>query len=252
MSTAERTAHAKRLGEYFELQLRFAQHVGACNGLSLADAVLRYTNLHRRFGLGDPDHALAPAWQDYAERLSILPDLAARVAWTQEFYLAAPPDALPSEQKFFGCFGCEAPDGGGMVRIHFTKADRDGLSPLHRSKIAQRQADLARLVAYIAQRFAGAQSIRGISWLYNIEAYRRLFPPPYAASARPAERVRLNGASSWGQFLHHDDAIKPGLRDRFLAKFPAIDPAAPWRAFPLPALMAEAPLPVFTDFYGAR
>ncbi|MDF3072683.1 MAG: hypothetical protein K0S54_350 [Alphaproteobacteria bacterium] len=252
MSSAERAARAARLGDYFELQLRFAEHVGARNGLTLSDAVLRYTNFHRRFGLGDPDRALAPAWGGYAERLSALPDLLARRAWTEEFFFAAPEDTLPPEQYFFGCFGCEAPDARGIVRIHFTRADRDGLSPLHRSKIGRRQAELARLVAFIVERFAGAQSIRGISWLYNIDAYRRLFPPLYGASAQPAERVRLNGTSSWGQFLHHDEAIKPELRDRFLANFSVIEPAAPWRAFPLPALTAQAPLAVFTDFYRAR
>ena len=105
-----RAARAERLSDYFELQLRFAGHMAARTGLALPDAVLRFTNFHRRFGYGDPDIALAPSWSDRAAHLATLHDLSGQVAWTREFFLSAPQETLPAHQHFFGCFGCDAPD----------------------------------------------------------------------------------------------------------------------------------------------
>ena len=54
---------------FFDLQLQFARKVAALSGLPFADALLRYTNLYVRFGLGrdfDPDH---PAWREYVAGL---------------------------------------------------------------------------------------------------------------------------------------------------------------------------------------
>ncbi|MEO8557971.1 MAG: hypothetical protein ABI439_02825 [Rhodospirillales bacterium] len=251
---SDRKARAERLGDYFELQLRFAAHMAERLALPFPTAVKRFTNLHRRFGLGDPnggdpDHEQQPLWDAYADRLATMPTLAAQRAWTQEFFLTAPPDALPADQTFFGCFGCVPPEETGIVRIHFGKRDNDELSPLHRSKIEQRKADLARVVAFVNQRYPEATSIKGISWLYNLPAYRWLFPPDYAASVAPVKAVRLNGMSSWGQVLKNDETIKPELRNALLGNLPAMDIAAPWRSFPLPVMTAQAPLAAFSAFY---
>ncbi len=64
MARAERIARADRLGDWFALQPRFAAHMAARLDLPLAQSVLRHTNLHRRFGLGDPDAARSPLWDD--------------------------------------------------------------------------------------------------------------------------------------------------------------------------------------------
>src|SRR5439155_12564861 len=48
---------------FFDLQLQFAHKVTRLSGLPLARALLEYTNLYARFGLGrdfDPAH---PTWQ---------------------------------------------------------------------------------------------------------------------------------------------------------------------------------------------
>jgi hypothetical protein len=246
----DRAARAERLGDYFDLQLRFAAHLAARGGEALETVVLHCTNLHRRFGFGDPHkHGVAPGWADYAEGLAVRADAAARLAWTQAFFRQSPDETPPADQHPFGCFACEAPDAQGVVRIHFMNLDGDGVSPLHRSKIARRRGELAALTAFLRARYPAAASIRGISWLYHLDAYRRLFPPDYGASATPALRVRLCGTSSWGQFLAHDERIKSDLRDAFLQRFDSIDLAAPWRSFPLPALVAAAPLASFAAFY---
>jgi len=103
----------------------------------------------------------------------------------------------------------------------------------------------------IAERHPGAQVIAGKSWLYNIEAYRRLFPPGYSAIRTLAPGpLHLTGTSSWGQMIDSREAIRPDVRDALAANLAALDPAAPWTAFPLRVLAVRAPLETFLDFYG--
>jgi hypothetical protein len=246
---SDRDARADRLRDFFELQLRFARHMARRTDMPLADIVLRFTNFHRRFGFGDPDKGVASAWADYVQPLQELADLEEQTNWTLAFFRDAPEEKPPAGQHLFGCFGCEPPDDRGMVRIHFVSVDDDGLGPLHRSKVNRRQRELAAMFAFVRQRYPTAARVRGISWLYHIEAYRRLFPPEYTATAAAPAWVRLNGMSSWGQFIRHDGTIKPALRDAFLRNFETMDVAAPWHSFPLPALIVSAPVEAFSAFY---
>lgn len=242
----DRAVMAERLADYFDLQLRFALQMSERSGMPLRDAVARFTNLHRRFGLGDPERGLAPAWQAFIGPLERLGDDGQRRVWARDFYRACADEVPADGQTRFGSFSCERPDGQGVLRIHFVNRDGDdGIGPLSRAKIERRRAELAQLFAFVREHWPQATTVRGVSWLYHLEAYRRLFPPAYGASAVPAARVRLSGSSSWGQFLRHDGAIKPALRDAFLQRLDALDVQAPWRAFPLPALCAQAPLALF-------
>ncbi|WP_315836586.1 hypothetical protein [Bradyrhizobium prioriisuperbiae] len=246
----DRRARAERLREFFSLQLRFAELLAQRMPMPLDEAVLTFTNLHRRFGLGDPDHlGVSPQWAPYVAGLEHFSDHNDRVAWTQEMFSRGPEETLPAHRRFIGCFGVDPSDANGIVRIHFLNRDSDGLSPLHRSKAERRQQELAEICALIRSEDPAAQAILGTSWLYHLEAYRRLFPPAYGASRTPAAKVRLSGQSSWGQFLTHTEAIKPTLRDAFLQTFATVDVAAPWRNFPLPALVATAPITTFFEFY---
>ncbi len=239
---------AHRLADYFDLQLRFADRMSELGGLPLREAVTRFTNLHRRFGLGDPEQGLAPAWEDFIGPLERLDDAERRKAWTQEFFLRSSDEVPPVDQVCFGCFACEAPDALGVLRIHFMNRDGDDeVGPLSRAKIGRRRDELAKLFAFVREHYPQASLVRGVSWLYHWEAYRRLFPPAYGGSARPAQRLRLSGSSSWGQFLTHKGAIKPALRDAFLLRLGSLNAAAPWQDFPLPAMIAEAPVALFFE-----
>jgi hypothetical protein len=248
---AERRIRAERLRDYFALQLCFAEHVASRAAIPLAVAVARLTNLHRRFGLGDGgDAPQSRYWHDYACELERLRTADQRLAWTLACFVRAPQEALPAHERQFGCFSCAPPDEGGVVRIHFANRDsQDGAGPLSRLKMPNRMDELARMFAFIRATYSAVETVQGASWLYNLEAYCRLFPPAYAASRLQPARVRLSGSSSWGQFLDHRGAVKPGLRDAFLRAFEDLDVRAPWQAFPLPALRASAPIARFYAFY---
>ncbi|HET6969557.1 MAG TPA: hypothetical protein VFH92_00405 [Phenylobacterium sp.] len=246
---------AERLRPYFELQLRLARRLSELTGTPLGDIVLRHTNIHRRLGLGvcgqndDP----APGWAPYAERLEVERDLTAQVAWTVEAFRAAPDEVLPHPGQFgFGCFAHEPPGEDGSVRIHFNNLDTDDAGgPLARAKIGRRTAELAALFAHVAETSPPRTIIRGGSWLYHVEAYRRLFPPAYVASRGPwPGPIGLRGTSTWGQTIDSRERIRPEIRDFVVANLTRLDPEAPWRAFPFQVLAVEAPLSVFLEFYG--
>lgn len=250
---ADRLARSECLGGYFDLQLTFAARMAERGRTPFTEAVARYTNLHRRFGQGDID--LVPpsaAWTNFLDQLDHLQSTEARVALARAVYARSPEEPPPVGQTAFGCFSCEAPNADGAVRLHFNNRDCDDeVGPLDQAKTGARSGELAALFGFVRERHPHARSVLGGSWLYNVEAYRRLFPPAYAASRHPPPSpLRLSGSSSWGQFLDHRGALKPDLAQWFLAGLDRLDPATPSRAFPLPALRAEAPVALFYGFYG--
>lgn len=251
--TLSRSERAERLGPYFEAQLRFAARMAELTGLSLGDAAFRHTNLNRRFGLGIP--VLTPpsgAWLAFAERLEAA-SLAGQITLAQDMFRAATEEHLPLPgQKGFGCFAFEPPKDG-IVKIHFNNKDADEAGgPLASAKIGRRRGELAAMTRQIADEHPDATHITGRSWLYNLEAYRRLFPPDYVATRELAPGpVHLSGTSSWGQLIDSRDAIRPELRDALMANLTGLDPEAPWAAFPLRVLAVQAPLKCFVEFYGA-
>ncbi len=248
----ERRARAERLGDYFALQLRFAEHMAARAEIPLAQSLTLYTNLQRRFGLGHGGVGPAPPqWLAFLEGMEGLGDAEQRLSWVKTFCLTAPADVPPADQRRFGCFGCDPPSADGVMRIHFSNRDSaDDVGPLSRAKAPRRLSELAAMFAYVRETWPGTRVLQGGSWLYNLEAYRRLFPAAYGDSrAYPSGPVGLGGTSSWGQFLDHREAVKPDLRDAFLRNIETIDVAAPWRSFPLPALLTRAPIELFYDHY---
>ena len=140
-----------------------------------------------------------------------------------------------------------------MVRIHFAPIDKGGgTGPLSRAKVEVRRSELTEMFDCIRHDHPQARYVVGVSWLYNLEAYRRLFPTEYGESRKIFKRqpMTLTGGSSWGQFLDHNDTIKPELRDKFLGNLQQINFDTLWELFPLPAMITRAPLPAFYDFYS--
>lgn len=246
----ERSQQAERLRGYFEVQLLFAEAMAQRTSRPLAEACLAYTNLHRRFGLGRADPgAPAAGWARYAAGLERCASHADRLDWTVAAFAGAAPDAGATRR--FGCFSYELLTPGSVVRVHFGNRDSEGdCGPLARAKADRRVAELRAMFAHIGACHPDARTVLGGSWLYNTEAYRRLFPPDYAASVHAPERVRLDGTSSWGQLLDFREAVKPAVRQALLDNLATLDLAAPWTAFPLRALAAQAPIESFHRFYG--
>jgi hypothetical protein len=231
---------------FFDLQLTFAEAVAALSRLPLAQVLLDYTNLYIRFGLGrgfDPEH---PTWREY---LAGLRDATDARDWTYRFYARDGEAATaPAVVATFGCFSYARLDAD-RLRLHFRNAETDGHAPLAAERRGRRRADLAALFAHVQRAEPARCRVLGASWLYNLDAYRRLFPGSYLASARVVED-RFRHMPLWGQFVDRRGEVKPNVARVFLerlARQSSLDGLA--RCFPLPVLALEAPCADFLDFY---
>lgn len=232
---------------FFDLQIEFAHKVAELSGLPLPRALLEYTNLYIRFGAGrdfDPEH---PTWRAYVAGLV---DATDSRDWTYRFYLTrSEAVAAPALVASFGCFsyGLLA---GDRVRLHFRNADTDGRSPLGLERRERRRLDLTALFRDVKRTMREPVQVVGASWLYNLDAYRRLFPPSYVATARVIGR-RFRHMPLWGQFLDRHGDVREDVRRAFrerLERQSSVESLD--RCFPFQVLSVEASVVEFYDFYG--
>ncbi len=198
---------------FFDLQLRFAHTVSALSGLPLARAILEYTNFYIRFGLGREFNPADPAWTEYLAGLQHANDPG---DWTYRFHLA----------------------------------HSHGLSPLGIERRGQRLADLAALFDHVKRTVREPVRVVGASWLYNIEAYRRLFPASYLSTAHVLHG-RFQHMPLWGQFVNRRGEIRESVKHRFLERLErqtSLDDLD--RCFPFQVLSLEASAMEFYQFYG--
>jgi len=232
---------------FFDFQLEFAHKVTVLSGLPLARALFEYTNLYVRFGLGrdfDPAH---PTWREY---LAGLQDTNDSREWTYRFYLTRPEAmAAPAVVATFGCFSY-ARLSGGRIRLRFRNAEMDGHSPLGIERLEQRLADLAALFEHVKRTLRQPLQVVGASWLYNLDAYRRLFPVSYLATAHVIDH-RFQHMPLWGQFLDRYGEIRKSMTSRFVERLErqsSLDSLD--QCFPFQVLAVEASVTDFSGFYG--
>ena len=138
----------------------------------------------------------------------------------------------------------------GELRLHFQDAERDELSALGRDRRDRRLADLAALFASLKHSARKPIRVVGASWLYNITAYRRLFPESYLATAHVVQH-RFRHMPLWEQFVNRYGQVRENVacqfRDRLRQHSSLQDLDC---GFPFQVLSLEAPVVEFYDFYG--
>ena len=229
---------------FFDLQLEFAETVSTLSGLPLARTVLEYTNFYIRFGLGRDFDSAHPSWAEYLAGMRATND---RGEWTHRFYAntVTPPGLVAT----FGCFGY-ARLTGDRIRLHFENAESGGRSPLAKERRDQRLADLAALFAHVKATAREPVRVIGASWLYNLEAYRRLFPESYLATAQVLPD-RFRHMPLWGQFVNRHGEVRQSLAREFrerLGRQSSVEGLD--QCFPFQVLSVNAPVTELYDFYG--
>jgi hypothetical protein len=232
---------------FFDLQLQFANKVTALSTLPWERALLEYTNLYIRFGLGRDFDSAHPTWRNYLVGLQETNDSR---QWTYDFYLTRPEaTAAPSVVATFGCFSY-ALLSDHRIRLHFRNAETDGRSPLEIERLGNRLADLTALFEHVKRARHEPLQVVGASWLYNLDAYRRLFPVSYLATARVIGH-RFQHMPLWGQFVNRYGEIRESMSRQFLERLERqskLDSLG--QCFPFQVLSVEASVLDFYDFYG--
>jgi hypothetical protein len=188
---------------FFAPQVRLARLLAERFNLGLSEALLRYTTVAPSLGIADEE------WPAMASPLLAAEDLAA--ALHAEYERRRPPDVTPGDPAFhgrplFGCFSYAVREGG-VIRPHFVANDLPDLRPHSAERVAARRAELRQLFAHVQAHVPEATTALGNSWLYNVAAYRRLFPAAYTAHMPASDEDEFQYLALWGQC--YDRAWQP-------------------------------------------
>jgi hypothetical protein len=224
--------------DFFAIQLRFASKVAEISGLPLTETVGSHTNIYVRLGMGTRLDSANPDWLEYVSALAVTRDPA---AWTHEVHRRR--SHLPTGPAIAASVGCfsYALVGQGCVRLHFHAGHSLSNSPLSLANENLRRWELATL---LSKATALGENIKvvGASWLYNLVAYRRLFPEPYISSLRPIEHP-YERLPLWGQFLNRDGTVRAGAVQHFDSHLAAAASLSDLRScFPYQVLSTSVPI----------
>jgi hypothetical protein len=236
---------------YFGLQVSYARTMAALTHQSLAVALMAQTSLYKLLGAPgafDPDE---PIWRELVACVDERANTEDQSSAIYQYYLKRYP-AIPTfgEERHWGCFAFEWRPVQRAIRIHFSNEDAPEFGPLSRNRVATRLNELGAMFAVVRAERPDAERVIGGSWLYALDAYRRLFPPSFSASAAPDE-PHLQYRALWGQFLRHDWSMNQPRAEEFLARIARLsDPARYAECFPCQVLLTSAPVGDFYAFYG--
>ena len=237
--------------EFFDLQLKFADAVQTKSGLLMESTLRDYTNLRQRFfGAANPRarEEAETIWQKYVEGLNTHKN---RLDWTYQSYLRLRRQGELSQwDNMFGCFTFHLREDGG-IQVHFENKDAKGGGPLSAGNIDKRLADLKAMFTLIKEQCPNAKYVHGESWLYNLDAYKRLFPESYTRNPEP-QRGNFTHGRRWGQFLDSDGDLKKDGADTLLKNMEKeeITLGNLADAFPLQPLVVRGDIQDFYRMYG--
>ncbi len=235
---------------YFAVQLLFAQKVADLAQLPLAEAVLNYTAIYRILGIEGPFDAAQPDWQAHLQGLQGTDQDA---AWSYQTYLTRYP-RIPKFTDFphWGCFAYNYLPDRQVIRLHFSNQDTSPDGALSHQRKEVRLEELRVMFQQIQSAHPDAKWVKGASWLYNREAYRRLFPPAFGQSASvDSPLLHVQFRALWGQFLRHTWQVNEEMAGEFLQRvqrLQAMEGIAD--CFPYQVLMTQGALQDFWEFYG--
>lgn len=234
--------------EFFGFQIEVAQRIVARFGFSLPNALAAYTTF--------PNIVVVRGeWKPFATAIEHSADpLETTYEWYQSQHghelPPKPSDAEFHGRPLFGCFYFVVRDEV-IIRPHFVKNDSPGMRPLGHERVDVRRAELTRMFAYIKRQVPAATTVLGNSWLYNLAAYTRLFPPAYIDNMPTSDADEFNFLARWGQCYDSAWHPKAAVAGELLRRLETLDDLAQFRrCFPFQLLNPSCSCDAFFSFYG--
>ncbi|MGI8794000.1 MAG: hypothetical protein ACR2H3_12655 [Acidimicrobiales bacterium] len=234
---------------YFALQAKFAARVAQIEQLDFGEACRLHTAFYalardNDAGIGPERNDFDPAHPDWVAFLEAIEDGADPVDYVYKAYL----DGDAQEGAEARCFGFTYWPDDRLVRLHFSN-DPNGTA-LRASTVRDRHRELADIFQTVANEHPDASIVRGTSWLYHLEAYRRLFPPSYVRDLTSVGKPH-QFAALWAQFIDRHGVVKPAMAATFLGVVETASTTSELdRAFPLDVLAATSGIDAFYDHYA--
>ena len=192
--------------DFFELQMEFAKEIQHKTHEPLLEVIKKRTS----------DLRLNAFEREGYKMLGLKPGITEDniVDRSYQEYLKTsdedPVEYHPEGSTRFGCFYYDQDEKKEKIRIHFFNAEFDSVGPLDKTKIELRKKEMKDMLGDIKIKYADVQEISGLSWLYNLPSYKRLFPTNYIDNLEvnddPFQWAR--GTTIWGQFIDNKYHLK--------------------------------------------
>lgn len=252
--------------DFFEFQFKFAQLMAERRGISLTEAVMEYVPIIRK-----ATHAIDEKGNELDLLEGVTEDTMLEFAWAtsvarKKLLNTDPTPYFSEKDSRYGCHSYDYEEEAKTVRLHFfnTEAEEEWVdgkdvstSPLSEEKIPRRKHELTQMFQEVRAKHPEANYVRGCSNLYNLEAYRRLYPPTFTVGDIDYHPKRWKmGLAIWGQFLGGKDKLpgeygfKKELAEEFLRKVKEVPLDKLADALPMPPRTARGDIQDFYDFYG--
>jgi hypothetical protein len=191
-------------------------------------------------------------WKEYAKAVHASTD----VLWVTEHFFANSGEMRDHSKDDFWPFRYDYNERDGVPTIHvhfgslgFKEPIDLGPGLLSKERYEEQRDKLRAMFTEIKHSHPQAKIVRGRSWLYNVEAYRRLYPAEYSDS-RVLSLGGFNGGGRWGQFRNGDGTVNRELSQQFLQNITHLERDNLEAAFPIQTWSVSAPIEAFYKEYG--
>ena len=252
--------YPKRL---YETEFAFAKLMAGRQGISVFEAVEKYAPLvNKAIRTEDKDKTLLPGITEE----NLLEAGYEEVLERRKSYSKEGLTYQHKEENRFGCFYYRYQKDQQAIALHFFNAEAEeefingkdmSKGPLSKEKFERRRHELKDMFTDIKERYPDVKYVVGRSNLYNVEAYRRLYPDTYEVGDIDYDPELWAGNTDiWGQFLGGNDkepgqyGFKDELAQEFLKKAESVPLDRLADALPNPPRTARGDIQDFYDLYG--
>ena len=233
---------------FFALQLEFARRIATRFALPLTDALHHYTTYAVTLKVEDSWDAFANEFMHASDPVELAYHVYAEN--NADEHIPAPDDSEFLGRPLFGCFYYVVRDTT-IINPHYLNNDLPGMRPLSRARQTARRDELRRMFTHIRQAHPEADIVSGHSWLYNLPAYTRLFPPHFTDGMVENPNGVLNQMVLWYQCYDRFWEPAPAIADELLRRAERATDLAELRfCFPYQRFRTRAPISDFYEFYA--
>lgn len=254
--------------QLYELEFEFATMMAKRTGTSLVEAVDTYApiirnHIHTFNEEGD--------WEITGLEEGVTDENILEYAWDRSLVRhvernSEPATYHPEGGSRFGCHYYTYEEDSKTVYIHFFNAEFEeewvdgkdvSKGPLASEKIERRRHELTDMFRDIKTKHPDVLYVKGRSSLYNLEAYRRLYPESFEVGEIDYDpKLWGQGTTVWGQFLGGNNkapgeyGYKEELAEQFMEKAKDVPLDVLADALPMPPRKVHGNIEDFYSFYG--
>jgi len=235
----------------FKLQIQFAQILSDKGMYSYEHSLFANTTLFVRFfGYYDekPPQESDARWQEVMKNKPSGED--EELDFFYKKYLDfVQISSLEPHQTGFGCFNYSYHQDTRQFELHFRTNDPQG--NLNRERQALRMSELKTMFEDIKKKNINTEMFV-ITWLLNIPAFYRLFPPEFSQNATLWNVGTAQTFTFWGQFVDKMGHLKQDAARQLIENAKRFNYEDVNLYFPLPGKRSELSLKKFYDFYSIK